>query len=48
MITAKIFNQYNNNKLQRLVMSIKDSKPLKFNPRSNPLLDIYQQPLKLK
>ena len=48
MKTLKIFNQYNTNKLQRLVMSIKDSKPLEFNPKFNPNHIDYGQPLKLK
>ena len=41
----KIFKQYNDNLLKRIVMDIKDNEPLYFNPKFNPNNPIYNKPL---
>lgn len=46
MKTLTIFQRANDNRFKRIVMDVKDNEPLYFNPRSNPNLEIYQQPLK--
>jgi len=45
MTTKTIFQRANNNRLQRLVMKIKYTDNLPYNPKFNPNLEIYNQPL---
>jgi len=47
MKTDKIVKQRNDNILMRIVMDIKDKKPLYFNPKFNPNNEVYNQKIKL-
>jgi len=46
MSTAKIVKKRNDNVLKRIVMDIKDKKPLYFNPKFNPNDEVYNQKIR--